>query len=382
VNEDMNSEDVTLPELSDARIDEIEDALFAAIGRERRRDAAIAERTRRARRGRIWLGAAGAAAVVVVAAVLAPSMPALLGSTGGASDASTAESAPESVPDRDLGGTFGGDGGSSTASEEGATTDPSSSTGEREIIATASAAVRVDDAEAAASRIGEIADAAGGYVEAVSVGGTEDGALVPFDSGGDGTMIDETSVPTSSSAAWITIRVPAASLTETTEALSEVGDVTASQIDRRDVTGEAVDLRARVTALQASVARLTDLVAQADSTADLIAAEEALSARQSDLESYAQQLKYLDEQVGMSTLTVTLTEPVPAVEADPAGFGDGIAAGWGGLLATLNGFVLALGFLLPWLAVAAVAALIVWGIRRAIRRRGRAVAPEEAATRD
>lgn len=381
MNEDMNSEDMTLPELSDARIDEIEDALFAAIGRERRRDAANAERTRRARRGRIWLGAAGAAAVVVVAAVLAPSMPALLSGTGGASDASTADSAPESVPDRDLAGTLGGDGGSSTASEEGAT-DPSGTTGEREIIATASAAVRVDDAEAAATRIGEIADAAGGYVEAMSVGGTEDGDVVPYVGGtDDGAMIDQTSQPTSTSEAWITIRVPAASLSETTAALSEVGDVTASQIDRRDVTGEAVDLRARVTALEASVARLTDLVAQADSTADLIAAEEALSARQSDLEAYAQQLNYLDEQVGMSTLSVTLTEPAPAVEADPAGFGDGIAAGWGGLLATLNGFVLALGFLLPWLAVAAIAVLIVWSVRRVIRRRGR-TATEEASVGD
>jgi hypothetical protein len=66
---------------------------------------------------------------------------------------------------------------------------------------------------------------------------------------------------------------------------------------------------------------------------------------------------------------VSLFEPSPAVEADPAGFGDGIAAGWNGLLATMNGFVLAFGFLLPWLAVIAVIAAIVWLIRRGVRRR-------------
>ena len=71
----------------------------------------------------------------------------------------------------------------------------------------------------------------------------------------------------------------------------------------------------------------------------------------------------------MSTLTVTLTEPVETVEADPAGFGDGLAAGWNGLVATLNGIVIAIGFLIPWLLVIAVIGGIVWGIVTLVRRR-------------
>jgi len=372
VNEDMNTEDVTLPELSDARIDEIEGVLFRAIGRERQRDDAARERARRARRGRLWLGAGGAAAVIVIAAVLAPSMPAILGGVSGGSDASTAESAPDVAP------ADGGDlGGAVDQSEPGTMSGQSASEEsgtDREIIATASAAVRVEDADAAATRIGDMATGAGGYVEAMSVGG--EGA-VPYDEMMDSGMAEDAVMAPSPSSAWITVRVPAAELADVTAALSDVGEVTASQIDRRDVTSEAIDLRARVEALEASVARLTDLVGQAESTADLIAAEDALATRQSDLEAYEQQLKYLDEQVGMSTLTVSLFEPSPVVAADPAGFGDGIAAGWGGLVATLNGIVLALGFLLPWLAVITVAAVVVWGVRRAIRsrRRARADAP-------
>ena len=372
MNEDMNTEDVTLPELSDARIDEIEGVLFRAIGRERQRDDAARERARRARRGRLWLGAGGAAAVIVIAAVLAPSMPAILGGVSGGSDASTAESAPDVAP------ADGGDlGGAVDQSEPGTMSGQSASEEsgtDREIIATASAAVRVEDADAAATRIGDMATGAGGYVEAMSVGG--EGA-VPYDEMMDSGMAEDAVMAPSPSSAWITVRVPAAELADVTAALSDVGEVTASQIDRRDVTSEAIDLRARVEALEASVARLTDLVGQAESTADLIAAEDALATRQSDLEAYEQQLKYLDEQVGMSTLTVSLFEPSPVVAADPAGFGDGIAAGWGGLVATLNGIVLALGFLLPWLAVITVAAVVVWGVRRAIRsrRRARADAP-------
>lgn len=384
MNDDMNTEDITLPELTDARVDEIERSLFAAIDDERRERGGV-ERARRARRGRIWLGAAGAAAVVVVAAVLAPSMPAMLGGDG---SASTAEGAPDVAPatDPDLGGTGEGSTGgemtgSTTASEEdGPVTSPSA--GEREIIATASATVRVTDAEAAAAGIGEIAEAAGGYVEAMSVG-TSGSPIEPYPVdpyAGEDVAVGSAPPATS---AWITVRVPADSLTETTNALSDIGDVTSSQVDRRDVTAEAIDVRARIDALTASVDRLRDLVGQAESTADLIAAEDALATRQSELEAYQQQLKYLDEQVGMSTLTVSLFEPAPVVTADPAGFGDGVAAGWNGLVAALNGFVIAVGFLLPWLAVLAVAGLIVWGVRRVVRdRRARAAAMASMAADD
>ena len=126
---------------------------------------------------------------------------------------------------------------------------------------------------------------------------------------------------------------------------------------------------ARVAALETSVARLTELLAQSTSTADLIAAESALSERQSELDSLRQQLTWLEGQVDMSSVTVTLTEPAPTVHADPAGFGDGVAAGWNGLVATLNGVVIAIGFLLPWLGVLAIAGLVVWAVRGAVRRR-------------
>jgi Flp pilus assembly protein TadB len=169
--------------------------------------------------------------------------------------------------------------------------------------------------------------------------------------------------------AWITVRVPADALSEVVKGLSTLGTVTASQTDRRDVTTETLDLRARVSALETSVARLTDLMKQSTSTADLIAAESALSERQSELDSLRQQLTWTESQVAMSTLTVSLVEPSPAVTADPAGFGDGVAAGWNGLVATLNALVVAIGFLLPWLGVAAVIAALVVLIVRV--RRGR-----------
>ena len=97
------------------------------------------------------------------------------------------------------------------------------------------------------------------------------------------------------------------------------------------------------------------------------------------MESYRQQLEDLEGRVATSSLTVTLVEPSEPVEADPAGFGDGLAAGWNGLVATLNGIVIGLGFLLPWLLVVAVVVAAVWliviGRRARARRRAASVAP-------
>ncbi len=352
---------ITLPELTDRRIDDIESALFAGIARERS--------AQRARRGRWWIGGAAAAAVIVVAAVIAPSVGGLLGGglVGSASDESAVSPEAPTV-DRDTGG---GDSGS-FAGSDGAATEESSgaaqSTGEREIITSASATVIVDDIPATAETIAEAAEARDGYVESMNIG--QAGKVIPVD---PNTGMEYDSMPYPYpyplDGAWITVRVPADELSGMVRELSALGEVTASTINRQDVTEQVVDLEARIEASQASVDRLTELMSQATSVADLLAAESALAERQATLESYQAQLESLESMVALSSLTVTLQPVVEPVEADPAGFADGLVAGWNGLVATLNGIVVALGFLIPWLVVLALAGLIVWGIVRLVRRR-------------
>lgn len=353
----MNTtKDQSLPEIGDARLDEIEASLFAEIGRERDTDRRSGDRAhaRAVRRGRIWMGGAAAAAVIAVAAIVGPGLIAPQGGSdagagvlpavsGGSAEFSLDGQVPDGVAE------------SGAVRSDTAGADAAS----REIVTTASATVQVTDADAAVAAVTAAATGAGGYVEAMSVGSP-------------GMVVDPVAprIETMPAATtWITVRVPATGLTDLVAGLGDLGEVTSSQIDRRDVTTESVDVHARVTALEASVARLTELMSASSSTADLLAAETALSARQAELESSRQQAAFLDDQVAMSTLSVTLTSPAPTVTADPAGFGDGLAAGWNGLLATLNGLVIGLGFLLPWLGVLAVAGLAVWGIRTLVRRR-------------
>ena len=357
-----------LPELSDDRINEIESSLFAEIARERT--------ARRARRGRGWLIGAAAAAVVVVAAVIAPSVGTLVGGGTTTNESAVAPDAPAVAPDDSLVDSGKAEGAASEgaglaetdrADQTGAITDTLVDGADRDIITTASATVVVDDIAAAAAMISDAAESRDGYVESMSIGTS--GQVVPVDPS-SGIVYDSTMpYPYPPDGAWITVRVPADGLQSLVDQLEGLGEVTASTINRQDVTTVTVDLQARIDAAQASVDRLTLLMSQAGSLADLIAAESALAERQATLESYQQQLKYYDEQVAMSTLTVTLTPDVEPVEADPAGFGDGLAAGWNGLVATLNAIVVAIGFLIPWLLILAIAGLIVWAIVRLAGRR-------------
>ena len=380
-----------LPDLSAGRIDEIEDALFADIARERGKQA-----QRRARRGRLWIAGGAAAAIIAVAAVIAPSVGSLVGGTGGVADESAAgpiapvapadvfsgsESAEQDgspvqlAPDAATGESGAGAG---DAAGVEARDGSAAATADRDIVTTASATVSVDEVDAAARAITNSAVAHGGFVESMSVG--SDGAVYPVTPMEGGVAYDILPYPyPPTDGAWITVRVPADQLTDVIDELDDVGDVTATNVARQDVTAQTVDLAARIEAAQASVDRLTDLMAQAQNVADLIAAESALSERQALLESYQQQLEMLDDQVAMSTLSVTVVPEAEPATADPAGFGDGLAAGWNGLVAALNGIVVALGFLIPWLAVAAVVALVVWAIVRLVRRRRRRAVEARAA---
>ena len=365
---------VPLPELTDRRIDEIETALFADISRERT--------AKRAKRGRWLIGGSAAAAVIVVAAIIAPSIGGLVGDVGsdsGSGEYPVSPDAPAVAPD------MGGGADSSGITEEEARADldgaamqsADGATAERDIITNASATVVVADIPDAAETITEAVEARDGYVESMSIG--QSGQVYPVDPAA-GISVDSKPYPYTPDGAWITVRVPSNELMGMVRELSALGDVTASSINRQDVTEQVVDLEARINAAQESVTRLTELMAQSASVADLIAAESALAERQAMLESYQAQLKSLESYVDMSTLSVTLEPVVEPVEADPAGFTDGLAAGWNGLVATVNAVVIALGFLLPWLVVLSIAGAIVWAIVRSVRRRRAARRPDAAAS--
>ncbi|MDF9875695.1 DUF4349 domain-containing protein [Cellulosimicrobium cellulans] len=219
---------------------------------------------------------------------------------------------------------------------------------EREIVTTGSVTVVADDPAAAADAVADLAESAGGRVESRRQSEPEGDARA---------------------SAELTIRVPSTQTTATVDALDQVGEVRDLSIEAVDVTGTARDLDARVDALTTSVERLRTLMGDAATTADLLAAEQELTTRQAALESLQSQRAALTDQVSMSTLHVTVVEVVPTERLAPGGFLGGLQNGWNALLTALNGLVVVLGALLPWLVVAGVVLLVVRWVLRRFRRR-------------
>lgn len=219
---------------------------------------------------------------------------------------------------------------------------------DRQVITTGWVTIVVDDPRDAAAAAVRITESAGGRID-----GRREYAPVDGDRG----------------SATLTLRVPAQTLTATLDKLRELGDVREVSLNSSDVTMETQDLAARITALQASVDRLLALLPTATDTETLIALETALSARQADLESLKAQQRYLDDQVGMSTITLSLITVADAPVVEPDTFLSGLIVGWNAFVAFFAGLLVALGVLLPWLVFAGLITLVIILLVRRARRK-------------
>ena len=177
--------------------------------------------------------------------------------------------------------------------------------------------------------------------------------------------------------ATLTLRIPATEQTATIERLRGLGDVQNVSISSDDVTTVVQDLDGRITALRASVDRLLGLLATANDAETLVTIESSLSERQGELESLIAQQRNLDDQVSLSTITLTLQSVADAPAENPDTFLTGLETGWGAFVGFLSGLLVLLGVLLPWLVFLAVLLGIAYGIYRVRKRRAPASTPTE-----
>lgn len=184
----------------------------------------------------------------------------------------------------------------------------------------------------------------------------------------DGRVDDrtESTAPGQSRTAELTVRIPSPKVDEFLDDAKQLGDVSSIALRHDDVTGQRVDLDARVAALQASVDRLTALMKSASTTTDLLQAEKELASRQADLDSLRAQRTQLGDQISYATLTVSLASEF---ESTSPGFVASVRHGWHALLSFTHGLISITGFLLPWLPVIVVIAGVAVVLRRRTRRR-------------
>ena len=270
----------------------------------------------------------------------------------GCASGMSGSSAP-GIPDQSESSESGGSG-----AVEFSTVDGMEVSVDRSVITTGWATVLVEQPGDAADAAIDIVESAGGRID-----GCSESAPTDYSGG----------------SASLTLRIPSGELTEVLDELKGLGDVQEISLQASDVTLQVQDLDSRITAMRASIERLQVLIAQATDIDALISLETAISDRQAQLESMLAEQRWLGDQTAMSTIQLELVTERVVEEPEPDTFLDGLSAGWAAFLGFLNGLLVAIGFLLPWIVLFAIIGAIVLVIVRVGVRRGHRNAERRAA---
>ena len=157
--------------------------------------------------------------------------------------------------------------------------------------------------------------------------------------------------------ATISYRVPSDRWEDALAALRALGTEVGEQTDTADVTGQIVDLDARIRNLRASESALVKHLSDSAKVADILEIESRLSEVRGQIEQLTAQKASLDDQVAYATLTVTYGVEVQAVrqaadrwdpraEIDQAG-------------ASLVGFLQVLASAVIWFAIVGLPILLM-----------------------
>jgi hypothetical protein len=186
--------------------------------------------------------------------------------------------------------------------------------------------------------------------------------------------------------AQITYRVPVDKWEGALDALRSLGGLTSrvvnEQTDAVEVTGQVVDLQARIRNLRASEQALQGIAAKAAKVSDVLEVEARLTDVRGQIEQLTAQLGDLSDRAAYSTLTAYFNSPVVAVEVarnewEPATTIDEAAAS---LISIFQGLANAgIWLIIVWVPVLLVLGLIAgaawWLARRLGIRRPRSGGP-------
>ncbi|HMK93087.1 MAG TPA: DUF4349 domain-containing protein, partial [Thermoleophilia bacterium] len=136
-----------------------------------------------------------------------------------------------------------------------------------------------------------------------------------------------------------------------------------------DVTGQYVDLQARLAHERKVERRLLGFLSRATTVDQALAVQSRIDATELRVEQLAGQLKALREQVVYGTLTVSVTERAkPAPPAHHDSFTTALLSSWRHLVSGLEAIVVGLGAVLPFALLLAVLVLLVWLGTRTLAR--------------
>jgi hypothetical protein len=164
----------------------------------------------------------------------------------------------------------------------------------------------------------------------------------------------------------ITMEVPVNDFAAVLKAAERYGKTSNLSTSATDVTGQYVDLQARLSALEGSRQQYLTILAKATSIGDILSVQEQLNVIQQQIEQLQGQLQLLTTQTSYSKVTVTVNEGTPPPRPPPLPE-SGLVRSWhdslGGFVAGIEGVVRLAGpflFALLCLALVAVGGRVLW----------------------
>ncbi|MDZ7577660.1 MAG: DUF4349 domain-containing protein [Candidatus Nanopelagicales bacterium] len=247
---------------------------------------------------------------------------------------------------------------------------------DRMLVRKATVVIVADDVTAAGDAITSTAKANNGFVVSIvgsSSMGDVAGVGAPCAVGPKQSRpTAEVCPPTPVVGPWVTvsIKVPATRYQAALDAINSLGEIATLSATTSDVTDQAVDLDARISAQKASVRRVSALMRQASDISEIIAIEKELTKRQETLESLQAQRRTLADSVALATITATVTTAESVAQFVPPGELSWWAQVWDGFASSWAAVVIGIAIISPLLVLLLAAGLLIWWlVQRASRGR-------------
>ncbi len=167
----------------------------------------------------------------------------------------------------------------------------------------------------------------------------------------------------------LTARIPSDSFDSFTDELIKAGGtLTRQDVNSNDVTGEYRDLDLRLSNKMAYLERYRAILKQANKISDILEVEEKIRVIEEEVESVKGRMKYLNDQVGFSTLNINLFQlnetPMKPNDGFFSRLWQSIVGGWSGL----TEFILIFVMLWPFVIIAALVFYVILKWRRRTKK--------------
>jgi hypothetical protein len=157
------------------------------------------------------------------------------------------------------------------------------------------------------------------------------GRITTIAAGAGGFISDEKTYESAAvPSGTVTIRVPSARFNATVEKLRALGTIVSASTRGVDVTGEYVDLRARLAAATATRDQYLTVLARATNIGDILSVQDRIQGVQTQIEQLQGQLNELNNQTTYGTITASVSEPAPKPKPPVRPHHEsGVAVAWG-----------------------------------------------------